>query len=84
MKRNQRKHLGLKRLGNLGFFYKEQYIKYSLHNTINIHSDKNGKVALFGMESNEYQKFLEDKNIKKVKAMKSNKLNRKQDAWTNQ
>lgn len=49
-----------------------------------IHSDKNGKVALFGMESNEYQKFLEDKNIKKVKAMKSNKLNRKQDAWTNQ
>lgn len=48
-----------------------------------IHSDKNGKVALFGMESNEYQKFLEDKNIKKVKAMKSNKLNRKQDAWTN-
>ena len=38
-----------------------------------IHSDKNGKVALFGMESNEYQKFLADKNIKKVKAMKSSK-----------
>lgn len=44
-----------------------------------IHSDKNGKVALFGMESNEYQIFLADKNIKKVKAMKSNKLNRNQD-----
>lgn len=38
-----------------------------------IHSDKNGKVALFGMESNEYQIFLADKNIKKVKAMKSSK-----------
>ena len=38
-----------------------------------IHSDKNGKVALFGMESNEYQKFLADKNIKKVKAMKSSR-----------
>jgi hypothetical protein len=36
-----------------------------------IHNNKNGKVALFGMESNEYQKFLGDKNIKKVKAMKS-------------
>lgn len=48
-------------------------------NGFGIHSDKNGKVALFGMESNEYQKFLADKNIKKVKAMKSNKLNRNQD-----
>ncbi len=38
-----------------------------------IHSDKNGKVALFGKESNEYQKFLADKNIKKVKAMKLSK-----------
>ncbi len=38
-----------------------------------IHSDKNGKVALFGMESNEYQKFLVNKNIKKVKAMKSSR-----------
>lgn len=48
-------------------------------NGFGIHSDKNGKVALFGMESNEYQIFLADKNIKKVKAMKSNKLNRNQD-----
>ncbi len=38
-----------------------------------IHSDKNGKVALFGMESNEYQKFVADKSIKKVKAMKSSR-----------
>lgn len=36
-----------------------------------IHNNKNGKVALFGMESNEYQNFLTDKNIKKLKAMKS-------------
>jgi hypothetical protein len=38
-----------------------------------IHSDKNGKVALFGMESNEYRKFLADKSIKKIKAMKSSR-----------
>jgi Family of unknown function (DUF6157) len=38
-----------------------------------IHSDKNGKVALYGMETGEYQKFLADTKIKKVKAMKSSK-----------
>ena len=38
-----------------------------------IHSDKNGKVALFGMETEEYQKFLVDTEIKKVKAMKSSR-----------
>ncbi|MEZ4826456.1 MAG: DUF6157 family protein [Bacteroidia bacterium] len=38
-----------------------------------IHSDKNGKVALYGMETEEYQKFLADTKIKKVKAMKSSK-----------
>lgn len=38
-----------------------------------IHSDDNGRVALYGMETDEYQKFLADSNIKKVKAMKSNK-----------
>ncbi|MCC7514052.1 MAG: hypothetical protein IT212_05065 [Bacteroidia bacterium] len=38
-----------------------------------IHSDSEGKIALFGMETKEYQKFLADKKIKKVKAMKSNK-----------
>lgn len=36
-----------------------------------IHSDGNGKVALYGMESDEYQKFLADISVKKVKAMKS-------------
>jgi hypothetical protein len=38
-----------------------------------IHSNQNGKVALYGMESNEYESFLADRNIKKIKAMKSSK-----------
>lgn len=38
-----------------------------------VHCDSNGKVALVGMETDEYQKFLVDKNIKKVKAMKSSR-----------
>jgi Family of unknown function (DUF6157) len=38
-----------------------------------IHCDKNGKVALYGMETEEYQNFLTDTKIKKVKAMKSSK-----------
>lgn len=36
-----------------------------------IHNDSNGKVALYGMETEAYQKFLSDSTIKKVKAMKS-------------
>lgn len=38
-----------------------------------VHSNTEGKIALFGMESKEYQKFLSDKSVKKVKAMKSSK-----------
>jgi len=38
-----------------------------------IHSDSNGKVALVGMETDEYQKFLVEEKIKKIKAMKSNR-----------
>ncbi|MBX2966705.1 MAG: hypothetical protein KF845_11195 [Cyclobacteriaceae bacterium] len=38
-----------------------------------IHSDNKGKVALYGMETDKYQKFLKDSKIKKVKAMKSSK-----------
>lgn len=38
-----------------------------------IHSDKDGKVALYGMETEEYQKFLADNKTRKVKAMKSRK-----------
>ncbi|MFM9947444.1 MAG: DUF6157 family protein [Saprospiraceae bacterium] len=38
-----------------------------------IHNDNNGKVALYGVETEEYQKNLADTKIKKVKAMKSSK-----------
>ncbi|MEM9671847.1 MAG: DUF6157 family protein [Bacteroidota bacterium] len=35
-----------------------------------VHSDENGKVALYGLETEEYQNFVNDESIKKVKAMK--------------
>lgn len=38
-----------------------------------IHNDKNGKIALFGMETTAYQDFLKNSEIKKVKAMKSSR-----------
>jgi len=38
-----------------------------------IHCDSSGKVALCGMETEEYQGFLSDSRIKKLKAMKSSK-----------
>ncbi len=38
-----------------------------------IHCNSEGKVALFGMETDEYRKFLSDAKIKKVKAMKASK-----------
>lgn len=36
-----------------------------------VHSNHEGKVALYGMETIEYQQFLADEKVKKVKAMKS-------------
>lgn len=36
-----------------------------------VHADKNGKIALVGSETDEYKKFLNDKSLKIVKAMKS-------------
>ncbi|MFI5450556.1 DUF6157 family protein [Pedobacter sp. UC225_61] len=38
-----------------------------------IHSNSSGKVAIFGMETSEYQKYLDDPKTEKLKAMKSNK-----------
>ena len=38
-----------------------------------VHSDGQGKISLFGMETKEYQEFLADKKVKKIKAMKSTK-----------
>lgn len=36
-----------------------------------IHSNKEGKIAMYGAETEEYQHFLADDSIKKVKAMRS-------------
>ena len=36
-----------------------------------VHFDSKGKMALYGMETKEYQQFLKDKGIAKVKAMRS-------------
>lgn len=38
-----------------------------------IHSDSKGKIALYGLETDEYQKFLSDSEIKKVKAMRTSR-----------
>ena len=38
-----------------------------------IHCDGCGKIALYGMETDNYRQFLSDPKIKKVKAMKSGK-----------
>lgn len=36
-----------------------------------LHFDKEGKMALYGSESQEYKRYIEDKQLKVVKAMKS-------------
>ena len=36
-----------------------------------IHSNEEGKVAMYGMETAEYKKLVADQSIKKVKAMRS-------------
>ena len=38
-----------------------------------VHSSSEGKIALYGRETPEYQKYVDDPNIKKVKAMKSSR-----------
>ena len=38
-----------------------------------VHCDKNGKVALYGIETEKYQHFIENLKIKKVKAMQTSK-----------
>lgn len=38
-----------------------------------IHSNEEGRIALYGMETDEYKKFKEDGGVKKVKAMRSKK-----------
>lgn len=36
-------------------------------------SDKDGKVAIYGMETEEYQQFMDDQNIKQLKAMRTSR-----------
>ena len=36
-----------------------------------VHSNKDGKVAIFGVDSKEYAEFVEDSDIQKKKAMRS-------------
>lgn len=38
-----------------------------------VHNDGDGKVALYGIETAKYQKFLSDAKVKKVKAMRTSK-----------
>lgn len=38
-----------------------------------VHYDKAGKMAIYGVDSPEYEKFSKDKTLKVIKAMKSNK-----------
>lgn len=36
-----------------------------------VHSDAEGKIAIYGVDTPEYQAFLKDDSVKKVKAMRS-------------
>lgn len=38
-----------------------------------VHSDQDGKIALYGCDTKEYVKFSKDKSLKVIKAMKSKK-----------
>jgi hypothetical protein len=38
-----------------------------------IHFDANGKIALYGMETEQYQQLLDDPKINKVKAMRTSR-----------
>lgn len=38
-----------------------------------IHCDSNGKMALYGVETEAYQKYINDTKVKKVKAMRTSK-----------
>ena len=39
-----------------------------------IHSDENGKVALYGVDSEDYQRLVADESVKKKKAMRSKRV----------
>jgi len=39
-----------------------------------IHSDDQGKIAMFGAETEEYAQFIADKSVEKVRAMRSKRV----------
>ena len=39
-----------------------------------VHSDADGKIAIYPVESNEYKKFSKNKNLKHVKGMRSKRI----------
>ncbi len=39
-----------------------------------VHSDENGKIAIFGAETTQYADLVADESVKKVKAMRSNRV----------
>ncbi|MEJ7677002.1 MAG: DUF6157 family protein [Segetibacter sp.] len=39
-----------------------------------VHSDHEGKMAIFAVESDEYKNFLKDKNLKHLKAMRTKRM----------
>lgn len=39
-----------------------------------VHSDAEGRIAIYGAESNEYKKLLKDSTLKHLKAMRSKRL----------
>lgn len=41
-----------------------------------IYFDENSKIALYGVETDEYEKFLKDEKLKHLKAMRSRKSNK--------
>lgn len=38
-----------------------------------VHADSNGNIAIYGIETEQYQKFLQNKSIRKVKALRSSR-----------
>jgi len=38
-----------------------------------VHANEEGKIAIYGADSDEYKKFVKDKNLQHVKAMRSKK-----------
>ncbi|MCH5685809.1 DUF6157 family protein [Niabella sp. W65] len=38
-----------------------------------VHADKDGKIALYGVETSKYAQLLKDDAVKKVKAMRTSK-----------